>query len=177
MVSEIVNRCSACNDVQCNVILPNSQVIFAVGGWSGGSPTNVIESYDTRADRWVLVETADTGPRAYHGCATVNSKVYVIGGFDGMDYFNTCRCYDPLEKSWSEVSPMNARRCYVSVTVLNGYIYAMGGFDGQNRQNTAEKYQPAINQWSLIAPMNHQRSDASACSANGNYIYQGLVLF
>ena len=37
------------------------QVIFAVGGWSGGSPTNVIESYDTRADRWILVETADTG--------------------------------------------------------------------------------------------------------------------
>ena len=114
---------------------------------------------------------SSVGPRAYHGCATVNSKVYVIGGFDGMDYFNTCRCYDPLEKSWSEVSPMNARRCYVSVTVLGGFIYAMGGFDGQNRQNTAEKYQPSINQWSLIAPMNHQRSDASACSTNGMECY------
>ena len=151
----------------CPVFRPCAQVIFAVGGWSGGSPTNVIESYDTRADRWVVVDSADVGPRAYHGCATINHKVYVIGGFDGMDYFNTCRCYGPVDRTWSEVSPMNARRCYVSVTVLGGYIYAMGGFDGHVRQNTAERYQPSINQWSLIAPMIHQRSDASACSTRG----------
>ena len=28
------------------------EVLFVVGGWSGGSPTNVVETYDTRADRW-----------------------------------------------------------------------------------------------------------------------------
>lgn len=31
------------------------EVLFAVGGWSGGSPTSCIETYDTRADRWVKV--------------------------------------------------------------------------------------------------------------------------
>ena len=37
------------------------KVMFAVGGWSGGSPTNVIESYDTRADRWISIGDVDKG--------------------------------------------------------------------------------------------------------------------
>ena len=36
-------------------------ILFVIGGWSGGSPTNVIETYDTRADRWVLCESTDKG--------------------------------------------------------------------------------------------------------------------
>lgn len=34
--------------------LPNS-ILFIIGGWSGGAPTDSIESYDTKADRWVQV--------------------------------------------------------------------------------------------------------------------------
>lgn len=144
------------------------EVLFAIGGWSGGSPTNFIETYDTRADRWVKVEEVDpTGPRAYHGTAVVGFKIYVIGGFDGMDYFNSCRCFDAVNKTWKEIAPMHARRCYVSTAVLDELIYAMGGYDGHHRQNTAEKYDYKTNQWSLIAPMNMQRSDASACNLNG----------
>ena len=50
------------------------------------------------------------GPRAYHGCATVGGRIYVMGGFDGMSYFNSCRCFDPITKTWLEVAPMNACR-------------------------------------------------------------------
>lgn len=146
------------------------EVLFAIGGWSGGSPTNYMETYDTRADRWVKVEEVDPmGPRAYHGTAVVDFNIYVIGGFDGMDYFNSCRCFDAVQKRWKEVAPMHARRCYVSTAVLSDFIYAMGGYDGHHRQNTAEKYNPKNNQWSLIAPMNMQRSDASACTLNGKF--------
>lgn len=147
------------------------EVLFAIGGWSGGSPTNYIETYDTRADRWVKVDEVDpTGPRAYHGTAVIGFSIYVIGGFDGMDYFNSCRCFNAVSKQWREVAPMNARRCYVSVTTLSEIIYAMGGYDGHHRQNTAEKYDFKTNQWSMIAPMNMQRSDASACTLSGNLI-------
>ena len=37
------------------------EVMFVVGGWSSGSPTNAIETYDTRADRWILIEQPDRG--------------------------------------------------------------------------------------------------------------------
>ncbi|XP_028138655.2 kelch-like protein 10 isoform X3 [Diabrotica virgifera virgifera] len=150
------------------------EILFAIGGWSGGSPTNFIETYDTRADRWVKVEEVDpAGSRAYHGTAVVGFKIYVIGGFDGMDYFNSCRCFDAVTKTWKEVAPMHSRRCYVSTSVLKGTIYAMGGYDGHSRKNSAEKYDHRTNQWSLIAPMNMQRSDASACNLDGKIYITG----
>lgn len=137
-------------------------ILFAVGGWSGGSPTNAIETYDARADKWMNVTCEQESPLAYHGTAYLKGFVYVIGGFDSVDYFNRVKRFDPLKKTWQQVAPMHARRCYVSVAVLNNFIYAMGGFDGYTRLNTAERYKPETNQWTLIAPMHEQRSDASA---------------
>lgn len=80
------------------------EVIFAIGGWSEGLPQRYIETYDTRADRWIRVMEEDpAGPRAYHGTAVIGYKIYCIGGFDGMDYFNTCRVFDAVKKVWKEV--------------------------------------------------------------------------
>ncbi|XP_043662343.1 kelch-like protein 10 isoform X1 [Drosophila teissieri] len=141
------------------------EVIFAIGGWSGGTSKGCIETYDTRADRWVTINAEDpAGPRAYHGTAVLGFKIFSIGGYDGVEYFNTCRVFDAVKKKWNEIAPMHCRRCYVSVTELNGMIYAIGGYDGHNRLNTVERYNPRTNQWSVIPPMNMQRSDASACT-------------
>ncbi|UYV78801.1 KLHL10 [Cordylochernes scorpioides] len=86
------------------------EILFAIGGWSGGSPTNYIESYDSRADRWIRVGDVDpAGPRAYHKCAVVGYDIYVIGGFDGVVYFSGCRCFNAVTKTWREVAPMNSR--------------------------------------------------------------------
>ncbi|KAM6135475.1 kelch-like protein 10 [Pterocles gutturalis] len=137
-------------------------ILFAVGGWSGGSPTNAMETYDACADKWVNVPCEQESPLAYHGTAYLKGFIYVIGGFDSRDYFNSVKRFDPLQKTWQQVAPMYARRCYVSVTVLDNHIYAMGGFDGHTRLNTAERYEPETNQWTLIALMHERRSDASA---------------
>ncbi|XP_072226174.1 kelch-like protein 10 [Leuresthes tenuis] len=147
-----------------------STILLAIGGWSGGDPTNGIEAYDIRADRWTNVTNNLERPRAYHGAAFLDGYVYCVGGFDRVEHFNSVRRFDPLTHTWHEVAPMYCRRCYVSVTVLNGCIYAMGGYDGHTRLNTAEYYRPEINQWSLIAPMHEQRSDAS-CTALKNKVY------
>lgn len=151
------------------------EIIFAVGGWSAGSPTNFIETYDCRADKWYLTMGTDRTPRAYHGTAVVDEKIYVIGGFDGTEYFNSVRCFDPIQKTWKEVAPMYTQRCYVSVTVLDGFIYALGGYDGRVRLSTAERYDPTLNQWTIIAPMSRQRSDASVATLNGKlYVLGGF---
>ncbi|NXX98372.1 KLH10 protein, partial [Centropus bengalensis] len=141
--------------------LPDA-ILFAIGGWSGGSPTNAIETYDSRADKWINVTYDEESPLAYHGTVFLKGFLYVIGGFDSMDYFNRVKRFDPFQKTWQQVAPMHSRRCYVSVAVLHDFIYAMGGFDGYTRLNTAERYEPETNQWTLIAPMHEQRSDSSA---------------
>ncbi|XP_063794908.1 kelch-like protein 10 [Pseudophryne corroboree] len=154
--------------------LPNA-ILLAIGGWSSGFPTNAIESYDARADRWVNVTCHAETPRAYHGTAYLKGYVYIIGGFNSMDYFNSVKRFDPFKKIWQEVAPMHSKRCYISVTVLDNHIYAMGGYDGHVRLNTAERYEPENNQWTMIAPMHEQRSDASATTLDGKvYICGGF---
>ncbi|KAH7966653.1 hypothetical protein HPB49_018273 [Dermacentor silvarum] len=170
------------------------EVMFVIGGWMAGGPTTYIESYDTKADRWIkasaasiipsctqhrpprsprrfAVETVDPeGPRAYHKCAAIGNDIYVIGGFNGEDYFSSVRCFNACTKQWRSVTPMHVKRCYVSIAVLEDIIYAMGGYDGRHRQNTAEKFDHRTNQWTMIAPMLMQRSDACATTHDG-YVY------
>ena len=96
----------------------------------------------------------------------VDNNIYILGGFDGQNYFNTVRRLD-LEK-WDcfEEPPMNNRRCYISSCVLNGYIYAMGGMDGHTRLRAAERFSLKDRQWEILADMNEKRSDASCCSCD-----------
>ncbi|KAI3357286.1 hypothetical protein L3Q82_015732 [Scortum barcoo] len=150
-------------------------ILLAVGGWSGGNPTNGIEAYDVRADRWVYVANSGDIPRAYHGAAFLNGSLYCIGGFDSIEQFSTMHKFDLGTHTWREVAPMHMARCYVSVTVMDGYIYAIGGYDGQDRLETAERYEPSTNQWTVIAPMHEQRSDASCTNLHGKvYICGGF---
>ncbi|CAH1959921.1 unnamed protein product [Acanthoscelides obtectus] len=150
-------------------------VLFAVGGWSAGSPTNFLETYDCRADRWLFSVDTDSSPRAYHGLCHLNGLIYMIGGFDGNEYFNNMRCFDPVQHKWNERSCMYYPRCYVSVTTHKDQIYAMGGYNGRTRMSSVERYSPQKNQWELIAPMQMQRSDASAATVHDKiYIVGGF---
>jgi kelch-like protein 10 len=104
------------------------EVIFAIGGWSEGSAQTCIETYDTRADRWIRLPMQyedQVGPRSYHGTIAIGTKLYIIGGFNGHEYFNSCRLFDAVKKKWKEIAPMHIRRCYVSVTIHDGLIYAL----------------------------------------------------
>lgn len=151
------------------------ELLFVVGGWSGGTPTNLLEIYDTKADSWLVSPYHDTGARAYHGCVTIGHCIFVIGGFDGVEYFNSCRVFNCIQKSWSEMAPMNCKRCYVSVAQHDGLIYAMGGFDGQLRLQSVERFNRKTNQWSFVQSMNHRRSDARSTTLGGRiYICGGF---
>ncbi|XP_060744058.1 kelch-like protein 10 [Tachysurus vachellii] len=123
---------------------------------------NLLPKVSVRNTSWKITLTLTLG------------LVYVIGGSDIMEYFNSTCTFNPLDGRWNDVAPMHSPRRYVSVTVLDGFIYAIGGFDGTMSLNTAECYQPSTNQWSLIPSMNEQRSDASAATLNGKiYICGG----
>ncbi|CAL1294882.1 unnamed protein product [Larinioides sclopetarius] len=152
--------------------VPN-EIIFVMGGWSAGSATNIMETYDCKTQRWFLALNSDTIPRAYHGMIWHQQKIYVIGGFDGNQCFNTVRCYDPVTHVWQEKGCMYVQRCYVSVATVGDYLYALGGYDGHRRNRSCEKYDSATNQWSFIASMHNIRSDASADTLDGKIYIAG----
>ncbi|XP_062285987.1 kelch-like protein 10 [Scomber scombrus] len=154
--------------------LPHT-VLLTIGGWVKDCPTESVEIYDVRADRWVTLSNNGKAPRAFHGCVYLNGFVYCIGGFDNLSFLRSVRRLNLFTRSWQEVGPMNSVRCYVSVAVLNGCIYAMGGYDRFGQLNTVERYQPNANQWTMMAPMNDQRSNANATTLHGKiYICGGF---
>ncbi|XP_047226042.1 kelch-like protein 10 [Girardinichthys multiradiatus] len=150
-------------------------LLLAVGGWTDGSPTSLIEAYDTRTDCWVDLACTTETLRAYHGAVFLDGSVYCVGGFDSVEQFSTVHRLDLASQTWQEVSPMHASRCFVSVTVVNGYIYALGGYNGHERLNTAERYEPRSNQWTIISSMHEPRSDASCATLHDRlYICGGF---
>ncbi|XP_063218282.1 kelch-like protein 10 [Bacillus rossius redtenbacheri] len=149
------------------------EVLFAVGGWSSGSPTNFIETYDPRSQRWFLSQHTDSLPRSYHGMCALENLIYVVGGFDGHEHFNSVRCFNPATSEWQERACMYNARCYVSVCALDGLVYALGGYNGRMRLSSCERYYPQYNQWQMIPPMHRQRSDASAAVLGGKIYIAG----
>ncbi|PSN47135.1 Kelch-like protein 10 [Blattella germanica] len=131
------------------------EILFAIGGWSGGSPTNFIETYDTRADR------------CYVSVAVLGDLVYAMGGYDGHHRQNTAERYNYRTNQWSLIAPMNVQRSDASATMLNDKIYITGGFNGQECMNSAEVYDPDTNQWTLITPMRSRRSGVSCIAYHG----------
>ncbi|XP_049771594.1 kelch-like protein 10 [Schistocerca cancellata] len=148
-------------------------IIFAIGGWSDGAPTNFMETYDSRTDRWYSSNFVDSLARAYHGICVLKKLIYLIGGHDGREYFNSVKCYDPEKHEWSDRACMYHARSYVSVCIAGDKIYAIGGNDGRNRLNSVERYDPSLNQWTMLHDMQCARSDAGAATLNDKIYVAG----
>uniref|UniRef100_H2YMN5 BTB domain-containing protein n=1 Tax=Ciona savignyi TaxID=51511 RepID=H2YMN5_CIOSA len=147
------------------------EILFAIGGWSGGSPTNAIEAYDPRAESWLNASTIPgrfipqmLHKRCYISVAVLHNKIYALGGMNGSDRLNSAESYDPVHKIWTILPDMNESRSDSSATSLNGRVYIAGGFNGQECLFTAEFYDPGTSVWTRITPMRSRRSGVSIVS-------------
>lgn len=68
-----------------------------------------IEQYCLRRDTWRQVATM-SGRRLQFGVAVLDSRLYVVGGRDGLKTLNTVECYNPHSKTWSVMPPMSTHR-------------------------------------------------------------------
>lgn len=155
------------------------EILVAIGGWSGGAPTNVIEAYDNRAGTWRAVtedmDMSDERPRAYHGVVFWNKYIYIIGGFDGRNYFNSVRKVNVITFKKYEEPPMTSRRCYVSCCISDKTIWAIGGMDGEKRLKTCECFTIGTDRWQVMPDMMEKRSDADSAALNGKiYVVGGF---
>uniref|UniRef100_A0A1I7XNV1 BTB domain-containing protein n=1 Tax=Heterorhabditis bacteriophora TaxID=37862 RepID=A0A1I7XNV1_HETBA len=148
-------------------------ILFLTSGWSLNGPTDIIETYNSRSDKWVLSTIALRDmPRAYHGMVFANGRLVVCGGFNGRDYFQHTRIFDINKKQWHEMNNMHERRCYVSCAVYvdpqgKEHVVAIGGFNGQRRLNSCEILDMDRNHWFHLPLMEKQRSDAACVVVGG----------
>lgn len=69
----------------------------------GGKETqHDVWKYNSSINKWIQIEYLNIG-RWRHKMVVLGGKVYVIGGFDGLQRINNVETYDPFHNCWSEV--------------------------------------------------------------------------
>jgi len=127
----------------------------------------VAASTVTAGNVWFLMKPMPTGRQAL-AAATVDGKIYAIGGLDFIsgNLLNTVEVYDPSSNSWSNATSMPTARAYIAAVAVNGKIYAIGGSNG-SPINTVEAYDPSSNSWTTLAPMPTAREALAVAAVNG----------
>ncbi|KRX15556.1 Kelch-like protein 3 [Trichinella nelsoni] len=105
--------------------------------------------------------------RCRFGTASVDDRIYVIGGFNGTTRVRYVEYFDSICGCWYSGPPLLARRSTLGAAVIDDVIYAVGGFDGSTGLNTAEMLDRRTREWELIAPMSTRRSSVGVVAYNG----------
>ncbi len=96
------------------------------------------------------------------GAATINSDVYVAGGFTASGATNRVFVLASGAAAWREVAPMQRARGALSLVAVGQRLYAIGGRDASVEIAVPEVYEPRSNTWTDAATMPHPRNHLAA---------------
>nr|XP_020633243.1 kelch-like protein 18 [Pogona vitticeps] len=157
-------------------------LLYAIGGYDGQLRLSTVEVYNPDTDSWSKVASMNSkrrfvcvcvcvveyynhhtaswhsvasmlNKRCRHGAASLGSKMFVCGGYDGSGFLSIAEVYNSMADQWYLIVPMNTRRSRVSLVTNCGRLYAVGGYDGQSNLSSVEMYDPETNRWTFMAPM------------------------
>jgi actin-binding protein IPP len=150
--------------------------IFVIGGskrelvsaWTRSSECTYesVERFDTFRREWCRVSPMGIG-RILPGVATLNGRIFVVGGEQESQILANGECYDPREDSWSKVASMVVPRCEFGLCALYGNLYAIGGWVGEDIGGSIEKYDPTQNEWRLEGDLPEPRFSMGVVSYDG----------
>ncbi|KYO40429.1 kelch-like protein 6 [Alligator mississippiensis] len=144
---------------------------------SGGKETqHDVWKYNSSINKWIQIEYLNVG-RWRHKMAVLGGKVYVIGGFDGMQRINSVETYDPFHNCWSEAAPLTVNVSSFASSSYKKKLYVIGG--GPNGKLATDKtqcYDPTTNTWSLKASMPVEAKCINAASFRDHiYVVGGAM--
>jgi DNA-binding CsgD family transcriptional regulator len=141
--------------------------VYVPGGCGAeGTPTQIVEVYDTLTDSWHEVSPLPE-PRCAYALTTLDDRLYLFGGWDGRQYVATVYIHDPQMDTWAEVAPMNTRRGFAAAAPLAGSLYVVGGYDGKRELTTCILYDPAAGTWKECAPLAVGRGELGLVNLGG----------
>lgn len=115
------------------------------------------------------------------GMASVNGKLFTIGGVEGLSgaYSRLNERYDPVNNTWTTRSLLSGPRAALTCNDLNGLIYAVGGIATPAFPSLAvttnEAYDPVADSWAVRQPLTTARAIHASAVANGLlYVFGGV---
>lgn len=114
--------------------------MFVIGGMESCHNKGTVEFFNARRNQWsLMLNSQPSCKRLQFGCAIFNSKIYVVGGRNGLRTLNSVDSFNPLTSSWEVCVPMCSYRHGVGVGVMSGPMYAVGGHDGWSYLSSVER--------------------------------------
>ena len=132
---------------------------------------------------WASAGSSFTNGRMFHGTLAYGGYLYILGGYDGTNYYNDVQ-YAPINSNgtigtWIYTANFNGLRREFSAAVMNGFMYIYGGYDGTNYLGDVQ-YAPihangTLTIWQASANVfSHPRSSTGSAASGGNiYIVGG----
>lgn len=71
--------------------------------------------------------------RSDASAAALHDKIYIVGGFNGLEVLNSVEVFDVETNQWSNLNSMISPRSGVSLVAFRDSLYAFGGFSGVMR--------------------------------------------
>uniref|UniRef100_A0A7S4JPZ1 C2H2-type domain-containing protein n=1 Tax=Guillardia theta TaxID=55529 RepID=A0A7S4JPZ1_GUITH len=128
-------------------------VIYVVGGRDRGNTLGVVEIFSSRSGTWEKYPHM-LEQRGSHGVAAVGQEIFAFSGGGIESNLGTCEKFDPKEREWKFVAPMQTKRHALAAVSDGRRIFASGGWeDGSKCTPTMESYDPQEDRWSRCADM------------------------
>ena len=131
--------------------------IYCIGGTNNviGASLSSVECYGPVTNMWTSLTPMPTA-RGSLGAATLNGKIYAIGGIDYYVALDTVEIYDSQLDEWYTMTSMNyARGCGLGLTCINEKLYVFGGARMDNAmmrgaEKSIECFDPTLDEWLVI---------------------------
>jgi hypothetical protein len=123
--------------------------LYLFGGWNGEVFENTIFTYTAGDKAWEILDQTLAAPVGFLGAGVVDNIIYLVGGYDGTQEFDTMYAFDPTTHQLTEKARLQERRGGLGVATGGRSLYAVGG--GWDHSSTSsEKYDPTTDTWTPI---------------------------
>lgn len=142
-------------------------VFYAVGGYPcSNTDCARLEGWDTVNNAWLSGLPSMPTARADLAVATVNGKLYALGGFASGVPVKAAEVYDPAI-GWTSIAQLPVARGAMNALASGGKIYLFGGTDGASTRADVLVYDPSSNTWSTTLAMPTPRQSAGVAPVSG----------
>lgn len=136
-----------------------------------GRPLATAERFNPRSERWEILPPMRTA-RFSSACASMDGKLYMVGGNGGQLALSTVECFDPTVGRWEFVPPMPTARQRCAAAGVGGKLFVVGGEDKQPLK-IVEQYDPVNHSWELVSDMLMERTGCAAGALMGRLYVVG----
>ncbi|RKX68907.1 hypothetical protein DRP43_04990, partial [candidate division TA06 bacterium] len=127
-------------------------IIYCMGGYRGVYVSEN-DAYNPATDTWTTKAPIPIGIYGF-AMATVNGKIYIIGGRGDNGHTDSTRIYDSVTDTWTVGASMPTIRENCKAAVVNGKIYVIGGdINYSSVFSNNEMYDPIADTWTIKTPM------------------------